>query len=108
MSSLLMNSDRVLNWHSKTQIALAYAYQLRKTSPEVSVFWVHASNAERFRQAYASIAHECQVPGYDDPKTDLLPLVKTWLESKDRGRWLMVIDNADDAQLFGQPGNFGQ
>ncbi|RYO93786.1 hypothetical protein DL763_004271 [Monosporascus cannonballus] len=72
--------------------------------PDMSVFWVHASNAERFRQAYASIAEECGVPGYDDPNTDVLPLVKRWLEKKDRGRWLMVVDNADDTQLFfGQP-----
>ncbi|KAL2197216.1 nucleoside phosphorylase domain-containing protein [Corynascus similis CBS 632.67] len=82
----------------KTQIALEYAYCL--TNPEISVFWVHASTAERFRQAYASIAQECQVPGYDDPKTDVLPLMKKWLERKDFGRWLMVIDNADDVQVF--------
>jgi tetratricopeptide (TPR) repeat protein len=89
----------------KTQIALAYAFWLRETHPEVSVFWVHASNRERFRQAYSFIAQECQVPGYDDPKTDVLPLVKRWLERKDCGRWLMVIDNADDTQLFfGQQG----
>ncbi|KAB5581159.1 hypothetical protein GE09DRAFT_1168377 [Coniochaeta sp. 2T2.1] len=84
----------------KTQIALAYAYWLQQTRPEVSVFWVHASSAERFRQAYASIAKQCQIPGYDDPKVDLLPLVRRWLEGKDRGRWLMVIDNADDTQVF--------
>ncbi|KAB5515379.1 P-loop containing nucleoside triphosphate hydrolase protein, partial [Coniochaeta sp. 2T2.1] len=84
----------------KTQIALAYAYWLQQTRPEVSVFWVHASSAERFRQAYASIAEKCQIPGHDDPKVDVLPLVKRWLEGKDRGRWLMVIDNADDTQVF--------
>jgi hypothetical protein len=33
----------------------------------------------------------------------VLLLVKAWLERKDRGRWLMVIDNADDMRLF-----FGQ
>jgi tetratricopeptide (TPR) repeat protein len=89
--------------YRKTQIALAYTYWLRRTRPEVSVFWVHASNAERFRQAYTSLTQECQVPGYDDPKADVLLLVKAWLERKDRGRWLMVIDNADDMRLF-----FGQ
>ncbi|KAK4241609.1 hypothetical protein C8A03DRAFT_40961 [Achaetomium macrosporum] len=57
-------------------------------------------NAQRFRQAYASITQECQVPGYDDPKADVLALVKAWLERKDRGRWLMVIDNANDKELF--------
>jgi tetratricopeptide (TPR) repeat protein len=66
----------------------------------VSVFWVHASSAERFRQAYASIAKECQIPGHDDPKVDVLPLVKRWLEGKDRRPWLMIIDNADDTQVF--------
>ncbi|KAK4444368.1 hypothetical protein QBC34DRAFT_185339 [Podospora aff. communis PSN243] len=92
----------------KTQIALAYIYWLRRTHPQVSIFWVHASNAERFREACAFIAQECRVPGYDDPKVDVLSLVKTWLRSKDRGRWLMVIDNADDVQLFSRPGNLGQ
>ncbi|KAL6409280.1 hypothetical protein AUP68_05652 [Ilyonectria robusta] len=84
----------------KTQIALAYAYWLQDEHPEVSVFWVHASNAERFRQAFAYIAQECQIPGYDDSKTDMLQLVKTWLERRERGNWLMIIDNADDAQVF--------
>ncbi|KAI2465425.1 hypothetical protein F4781DRAFT_435459 [Annulohypoxylon bovei var. microspora] len=84
----------------KTQIVLAYVFWLRKRYPDVSIFWVHASNAERFRQAYSSIAKECQVPGHDDPKTDVSLLLKIWLEKKCRGRWLMVIDNADDAHLF--------
>ena len=91
------------NEYRKTQIALAYTYWLRRTKPEISVFWVHASSAERFRQAYTFIAQECQIPGYDDPKADVLLLVKAWLERKDCGRWLMVIDNADDMHLF-----FGQ
>ncbi|KAK4162358.1 hypothetical protein QBC43DRAFT_302124 [Cladorrhinum sp. PSN259] len=92
----------------KTQIALAYVYWLQDESPEVSILWVHASSAERFCQSYTSIAQEYEVPGHDDPKADVLPLVKTWLQSKDRGRWLMVIDNADDAQLFSHAGELGK
>ncbi|KAK2021824.1 TPR-like protein, partial [Colletotrichum zoysiae] len=84
----------------KTQIALAYAFWLRRGHPDLSVFWVHASNADRFRQSYSYIAQECNVPGHDDPQVDVLALVKTWLEGRDCGRWLMVIDNADDTQLF--------
>lgn len=68
--------------------------------PEISIFWVHAGSAERFRQAFAFIAQECHIPGYDDPKIDMLSLVKAWLEREDHGQWLMVIDNADDARLF--------
>jgi len=73
--------------------------------PAVSVFWVHASSVERFSQSFASIARECQIPAYDDTKTDILLLVKQWLESTDRGQWLMVLDNADGTDIFfGQPG----
>jgi hypothetical protein len=61
------------------------------------------SSSERFRQAYAFVAQECQVPGYDDPKADML-VVKKWLEQQGIGRWLVVIDSADDTQLFiGRP-----
>jgi tetratricopeptide (TPR) repeat protein len=66
------------------------------------VFWVHASNEERFRQSYASIAEECNIPGQDDPKVDMLVLVRDWLTKKFKRQWLMVIDNADDTQLFFQ------
>jgi tetratricopeptide (TPR) repeat protein len=83
-------------------------YWLQEECPDVSVFWVHASSAERFRQSYASIAQECHVPGYNDPKADVLVLVKRWLASKDRGRWLMVIDNTDDTQLASGSGGLRQ
>ncbi|ROV94770.1 hypothetical protein VMCG_08871 [Cytospora schulzeri] len=86
----------------KTQIALSYVYWLRETHPEISVFWVHASSAQRFHQAYTSIAQAYSIPGFDKPNVDILALVKGWLEQEDRGRWLMAIDNADDMQLFFQ------
>ncbi|KAK1765234.1 hypothetical protein QBC33DRAFT_495970 [Phialemonium atrogriseum] len=88
----------------KTQIALEYAYWLHNSYPNMSVYWVHASNAERFRDSFAKIAKECQIPGFDDSTSDLLHLVKTWLEKKDHGEWTMVIDNADDLELFSSPG----
>ncbi|KAM0554742.1 hypothetical protein ACHAPJ_006814 [Fusarium lateritium] len=84
----------------KTQIALAYAYWLQEISRETSVFWVHASSAERFSEAYANIAKECKIPGHEDPSFDALPTVRDWLASDESGQWLMIIDNADDMQLF--------
>ncbi|KAI8662890.1 hypothetical protein NCS56_01093800 [Fusarium sp. Ph1] len=85
----------------KTQVALAYAYWLQEAHPEISVFWVHANSAERFAHSYANIARECEIPGYDESSgLDSLLVVKGWLESKASRKWLMVIDNADDMQLF--------
>ncbi|KXH54110.1 hypothetical protein CSAL01_10489 [Colletotrichum salicis] len=85
---------------SKTQIALAYAYWVHETFPEVSVFWAHASNRQRFRQAFISIAQVCGILGYDEKKAATLLLVKQWLESKKSGPWLLIIDNADDKGIF--------
>ncbi|CAI4218829.1 unnamed protein product [Parascedosporium putredinis] len=84
----------------KTQIALEYVYRLQEALPAISIFWVHASNVERFQQSYAEIAKRCQIPGYDDPKANLLQLVKEWLSRKECGHWFMVVDNADDTHLF--------
>lgn len=84
----------------KTQIAIQYAHWVHQTLGDVSVFWVNATTVERFRQSYAAIAKECQIPRHDDPKKDVLGLVKDWLEREHDGRWLMVIDNADDTELF--------
>ncbi|KAH7303371.1 hypothetical protein B0I35DRAFT_365076, partial [Stachybotrys elegans] len=86
----------------KTQARVSL-YGLGGIGYDVSVFWVHASNAERFRQSYGTLAQECKIPGYDDPKNDVLSLVKKWLEKKDCGQWVMVLDNADDIQLFFPP-----
>jgi tetratricopeptide (TPR) repeat protein len=89
----------------KTQIAIAFVYWLRQAHPGVSVFWVHASTTERFQQAYASFAQQFLLADEEDPGQDKLELVKLWLERKSVGRWLLVIDNADDAEIFFRPKN---
>lgn len=88
----------------KTQVAISYVYWLKTACPEVSIFWIHASSVDRFRQGYMSIARECQILGYDDPEVNILSLVQQWLRMPCNGQWLMVVDNADDMQAFyGQP-----
>jgi len=65
---------------------------------------VHASNAARFKQAYRDIATKVDLPGRDDPKVDILRLVHDWLCDERNGRWLMVVDNADDDRVLSSPG----
>ena len=64
------------------------------------MFWIHSSNAARFVQAYRAIAKAVNLPGTDDPKTDVLLLLQEWLESEESGRWLMILDNADESDTF--------
>ncbi|KAM0803118.1 hypothetical protein BDR22DRAFT_801976 [Usnea florida] len=84
----------------KSQIALEYAYRERRRSASISVFWVHAGNAARFVQSYKRIASEFQIPGRDDLQSDVLQLVRDWLEGKYNCRWLMIVDNVDDRNMF--------
>ncbi|CAD6593296.1 MAG: hypothetical protein ASARMPREDX12_007021 [Alectoria sarmentosa] len=87
----------------KSQIAIEYAYRLRKKWPTRSVFWVHANNTARFEQSYRSIATAARIPGIEDPKSNVLNLVFQWLLSDESGAWLLILDNADDADIFFGP-----
>ncbi|CAG8971844.1 hypothetical protein HYALB_00001955 [Hymenoscyphus albidus] len=84
----------------KTQIAIDYVYRSKKEFAQQSIFWIHASSHDRFTQAFTDIAKELQIPGRDDPSADILLLVKSWLARSENGSWLMVLDNADDAEIF--------
>ncbi|KAL9133932.1 MAG: hypothetical protein Q9175_004893 [Cornicularia normoerica] len=57
-------------------------------------------NAARFVQSYKRIPSEFQIPGRDDPNADVLQLVRDWLEAKYECRWLMIIENVDDRNMF--------
>ena len=73
---------------------------MRESAPDTWVFWIHASNAARLEQGYQQIATVVEIPRRDDPKTNILQLVDQWLCDARNGRWLMVLDNADDGGIF--------
>lgn len=77
-------------------------YWSERKFPQQSIFWIHASTHERFVQAFTGIAKELNIPESDEPNADVLSLVKYRLAKAEHGNWLMVLDNADDADvLFG-------
>lgn len=67
------------------------------------VFWVHASTILRLRQAYKSIAKSLRLPGWDDLNIDTFELIRDWLSNSKNADWLLVLDNADDINIFYQP-----
>jgi tetratricopeptide (TPR) repeat protein len=93
---LLCHSDQ----GRKSQLAIQYCYDVREASPETWVFWVYAGTRARFEEAYRGIADRLELPGRKDPKTDTLKLVKDWLCDETNGQWIMVLDNADDNEVF--------
>ena len=84
----------------KSQLAIEYSYRVRDKSPQTWVFWVHASSAARFEEAYKNIADRLGLPGRADPTINVLQLVYNWLCSDAGRRWIIILDNADDQTVF--------
>ncbi|KAJ5560553.1 hypothetical protein N7513_002952 [Penicillium frequentans] len=84
----------------KSQLAIEYSYRVRSESPETWVFWVHASNAARFEQSFRDIAEQVRIPDRQDLKIDIFRLVEDWLRNEKRGKWILILDNVDDDELF--------
>lgn len=85
---------------SKSQVAIHFAHQIQEQTPESSVYWVHASSNPRFEEGYRYIAERNELPRRNDPQVDVLALVRDWLQTEEAGSWLMILDNADDINLF--------
>lgn len=83
----------------KTRIAHEYAYKW-KNSTTTSVFWVHAGTRQRIEKDYLDIAKEVGIPGWENSGCDQLAVVKDWFERKIPGRWILVLDNADDIDML--------
>ena len=67
------------------------------------MLWVHASNAARFEQSFRDIADRVKIAGRRDPQANIFQLVHDWL-CNCKQRWLLVLDNVDDARfLFDVP-----
>jgi tetratricopeptide (TPR) repeat protein len=84
----------------KTQVALQFAYIVKEKWPEYSVFWVPALSIESFEQACAGIAKALRIPYAAGGEEDVKELVQQHLSSSRAGRWLLVVDNADDVDIF--------
>lgn len=85
----------LLNKGRKTQDVLDYIYEFKG---KLSVIWIHASSATHFERDYRKLATLLKLPGHDDQKIDIRPVVKSWLEGPASGEWVIVLDNADDVQ----------
>ncbi|PCD44537.1 hypothetical protein AU210_003613 [Fusarium oxysporum f. sp. radicis-cucumerinum] len=80
----------------KTQIALQLAYWIKEKKQDYSVFWVPALSRASFEQACVQIMDACGIPTADN--NNAVESVCQYLSSKGAGKWLLVVDNADDMQ----------
>lgn len=81
----------------KTELALKLAYDIKDKWPEYSIFWLRADTFPAFEQGCTEISQQLQVyrPGQEDVKLS----IERELSRDERGKWLLIIDNADNYEL---------
>ncbi|KAB8213646.1 kinesin light chain [Aspergillus novoparasiticus] len=84
----------------KTQVALRFAYSVKEDCPEYSIFWVQALSMETFELSCREIAGVLGIRQEQEGGEELKSLVRQRLSAKTAGKWLLVIDNADDLDLL--------
>ncbi|KAJ8131402.1 hypothetical protein O1611_g2222 [Lasiodiplodia mahajangana] len=90
----------------KTQAALHLAYWAEEKKPEHSIFWISAWSLASFEQGYRELAKRLDI--HIKGEEDIKDAIRIYLESREAGHWLLIVDNADDEDIvFGPPDNPG-
>ncbi|OGM48646.1 hypothetical protein ABOM_002049 [Aspergillus bombycis] len=84
----------------KTQVAVEFAYRITENHPDLSVFWVVATNTENWVNSYREIAEHLKIGATFNDDEDIKTTVKNYLSHEYEGQWLMIVDNADDLDLI--------
>ncbi|KAI7768306.1 hypothetical protein LZL87_013926 [Fusarium oxysporum] len=84
----------------KSQLAIEFAHRFAARSTEAWVFWIYASTQARVIEGFKSIADKVKLIGRSRPNADVLQLVFDWLSNTHNGKWLLVLDSADDAEVL--------
>lgn len=81
-------------------MAIEHCYRTIEQSPDTWVFWANASDTAQLEQSLCEIADQVKVRGRKDPQANMFKLVQGWLRDVKNGRWLLVLDNADDVAVL--------
>lgn len=77
------------------QLALAFWNIVPTKYPDYSIFWVSTLNNAQFKQDYTQIAKKCFI-ATESSEAELVSIVREYLRSEEAGKWLLIVDNADE------------
>jgi hypothetical protein len=86
----------------KSRLALELAFQYKAEHPHHSVLWIEASEQLTFERDVLEIGKALRIPGIGDDRADTKTLFKQRLSNPSMGKWLLILDNADDEALWGR------
>ncbi|KAM0480365.1 hypothetical protein ACHAPX_004196 [Trichoderma viride] len=84
----------------KSQLALEFAYRAAAESPQVWVFWIYAHTLEHIEEGFRRIAECIRLPTQNLPWGEVYQLVCDWLHDEQNGQWILILDGADDPNVW--------
>ncbi|KUM60368.1 hypothetical protein ACN42_g6761 [Penicillium freii] len=84
----------------KTQLVLELAHRVRE---RCAVCWIPVNSLANLQTAYRKVAQNLRLPGCEESDVDILELVQTYHSDETIGPWLLILDNADDLELWTSP-----
>jgi tetratricopeptide (TPR) repeat protein len=76
---------------------------MREDTPSTWVLWIHAASAARLEQSVRQNLEDLKVPRRADPASNAFQVLRGWLQDIKNGKWLLILDNVDDAQYLLEP-----
>jgi tetratricopeptide (TPR) repeat protein len=76
---------------------------VRDDTPSTWVLWIHAASAARLEQSVRQNLEDLTVPKIADKAANAFQLLRNWLLNSKNGKWLLILDNVDDAQFLLEP-----
>ena len=92
----------------KSQLAIEFAHRISQARRGVWIFWIYAGTQGRVEEGFRTIAETVKLAGASDPKADIPLLVQNWLSNERNGRWIVVLDSADDREVLYGTGEHGE
>ncbi|KAH8894462.1 hypothetical protein GQ53DRAFT_839546 [Thozetella sp. PMI_491] len=84
----------------KSQLAIEYTHRIAEAQTKVWVFWIHAGTQARVQESFRTIADTVKLSGRNEPKADIPLLVQNWLSNEQNGRWIVMLDSADNREVL--------
>ncbi|THC87591.1 hypothetical protein EYZ11_012963 [Aspergillus tanneri] len=82
----------------KTQVALELAHRIWDQDKERSVFWIPCTSHAMIEQTFLRFAETLGL--HNVKPAEVKEQIKIYLSSERAGKWLLIFDNADDAEMW--------
>ncbi|KAL7946163.1 P-loop containing nucleoside triphosphate hydrolase protein [Trichoderma barbatum] len=84
----------------KSQLAIEFAHRIAETRSDMWVFWIHAATQQRVEEGFMIIANAAKLIGRNQCQDNIPLLVKNWLSNEHNGRWIIILDSADNREVL--------